>query len=294
MIRDWALLMGAMRTAAYERGKPPSPLIRWQWSLADKLVFAKIRETLGFDKIQVCVSGSAAVSPDMLRFFYGLGIEILEGYGLTETTAPATFNRPGSARFGTVGLPLPGVEVRIASDGEILVKGGNVFAGYYKDPKATHEDLVDGWLKTGDIGELDNDGYLKITDRKKDLFKTSGGKYVAPGAMETQLRNSRGIAQAVVLGDGRPFVAALITLDRDTAEVRGGPNDPGARRLVDEAVAAVNRGLSHPEQIKKWKILDGDFLVGDELTPKMSVKRRRILEKYGTEIEALYAEKRII
>jgi len=293
MIRDWALLMGAMRTAAYERGKSPSPLLRWQWSLADRLVFRNIRETLGFDKIQICVSGSAAVSPDMLRFFYGLGIEILEGYGLTETTAPATFNRPGQARFGTVGLPLPGVEIRIASDGEILVKGGNVFAGYYKDPQATREDLVDGWLKTGDIGELDKDGYLKITDRKKDLFKTSGGKYVAPGAMETLLRNSRGIAQAVVLGDGRPFVAALITLDRDAAEVRGGPNDPGARRVVDEAVAAVNRGLSHPEQIKKWKILDGDFLVGDELTPKMSVKRKRILEKYGSEIEALYAEKRI-
>ena len=294
LIRDWALLIGARRTAAYERGNAPSPLVRWQWSLADRLVFRGIRETLGFDKIQICISGSAAVAPDMLRFFYGLGIEILEGYGLTETTAPATFNRPGKARFGTVGQPLPGVEIRIASDGEILVKGGNVFAGYYKDPRATHEDLADGWLKTGDIGELDRDGYLKITDRKKDLFKTSGGKYVAPGAMETQLRNSRGIAQAVVLGDGRPFVAALITLDRDTAEGQRGPNDPGARRLVDEAVAAVNRGLSHPEQIKKWTILDGDFLVGDELTPKMSVKRKRILEKYGREIEALYAEKKII
>ena len=293
VIRDWALVAGAMRTAAYEKGNLPSPLVRWQWSLADRLVFRNIRETLGFDKIQICISGSAAVSPDMLRFFYGLGIEILEGYGLTETTAPATFNRPGKARFGTVGLPLPGVEIRIAGDGEILVKGGNVFAGYYKDPKATHEDLVDGWLKTGDIGELDEDGYLKITDRKKDLFKTSGGKYVAPGAMETQLRSHRGIAQAVVLGDGRPFVAALITLDRDAKQTAGGPDDPGVRRLVDEAIADVNRGLSHPEQIKKWKILDADFVVGDELTPSMKVKRKRIAEKYGTEIEALYAEKKI-
>jgi long-chain acyl-CoA synthetase len=292
LIRDWALLMGAMRTAAYDRGKAPSPLVRWQWSLADRLVFRKIRETLGFDKIQICVSGSAAVSPDMLRFFYGLGIEILEGYGLTETTAPATFNRPGQARFGTVGLPLPGVEVRIASDGEILVKGGNVFAGYYKDPKATQEALTDGWLKTGDIGELDKDGYLKITDRKKDLFKTSGGKYVAPGAMETQLRSHRGIGQAVVLGDGRPFVAALFTLDRDAREAKAGPGDPTVKRLIDEAVADVNRGLSHPEQIKKWKILDADFVVGDELTPSMKVKRKRIAEKYGSEIEAIYAEKR--
>src|SRR5438132_7679681 len=292
VVRDWALLMGALRTAAYERGKAPSPLVRWQWSLADRLVFRKIRETLGFDKIQVCVSGSAAVSPDMLRFFYGLGIEILEGYGLTETTAPATFNRPGEARFGTVGLPLPGVEVRIASDGEILVKGNNVFEGYFKDPKTTGETLVDGWLKTGDIGELDKNGYLKITDRKKDLFKTSGGKYVAPGAMETQLRSQRGIAQAVVLGDGRPFVAALFTLERDTAEGKAGPEDPSAKRLVDEAVQRLNRGLSHPEQIKKWRILDADFVVGDELTPSMKVKRKRIAEKYRADIEAIYAEKK--
>src|SRR5436309_14718753 len=267
LVRDWALLMGALRTAAYERGRAPSPLVRWQWSIADRLVFRKIRETLGFDKIQVCVSGSAAVSPDMLRFFYGMGIEILEGYGLTETTAPATFNRPGHARFGTVGLPLPGVEIKLASDGEVLVRGGNVFGGYFKDPKATQETFDDGWLRTGDIGELDKDGYLKITDRKKDLFKTTGGKYVAPGAMETQLRHHRGIGQAVVLGDGKPFVAALIMVDRDVVK----PGDAQAGQLVEQAVADVNRGLSHPEQIKKFKILDAEFKVGDELTPSMKV-----------------------
>src|SRR5438309_9907239 len=292
VIRDWALLMGALRTAAYEHGKKPSPWVQWQWAAADRVVFSKIRERLGFDKVQICISGSAAVSPDILRFFDGLGIEILEGYGLTETTAPASFNRPGQARFGTVGRPLPGVEIRIAPDGEILVKGNNVFSGYFKDVKATREALVDGWLQTGDIGELDKDGFLKITDRKKDLFKTSGGKYVAPGAMETSLRDHRGIAQAVVLGDGRPFVAALITLDPDVSETKAGANDPGARRLVDEAVAAVNRGLSHPEQVKKWTILDADFVVGDELTPTMKVKRKRIAEKYGAEIEALYSEKK--
>jgi long-chain acyl-CoA synthetase len=292
VIRDWALLMGALRTAAYEHGKAPSPWVQWQWTVADRLVFSKIRERLGFDKVQICISGSAAVSPDILRFFYGLGIEILEGYGLTETTAPASFNRPGEARFGTVGRPLPGVEIRIAPDGEILVKGNNVFSGYFKDVKATREALVDGRLQTGDIGELDKDGFLKITDRKKDLFKTSGGKYVAPGAMETSLRDHRGIAQAVVLGDGRPFVAALITLDPDVAETRDGPNDPKAKRLVDEAVADVNHSLSHPEQIKKWTILDADFVVGDELTPTMKVKRKRIAEKYGAQIEALYSEKK--
>jgi len=291
VIRDWALLTGALRTAAYEHGKNPSPWVQWQWAAADRVVFSKIRERLGFDKVQICISGSAAVSPDILRFFYGLGIEILEGYGLTETTAPASFNRPGEARFGTVGRPLPGVEIRIAPDGEILVSGNNVFSGYFKDVKATREALVDGWLQTGDIGEIDKDGFLKITDRKKDLFKTSGGKYVAPGAMETGLRDHRGIAQAVVLGDRRPFVAALITLDPDVAETKDGPNDPRAKRLVDEAVADVNQGLSHPEQIKKWTILDADFVVGDELTPTMKVKRKRIAEKYGAQIEALYSEK---
>src|SRR6202158_1982115 len=292
VIRDWALLMGAVRTSAYEHGKRPSPWVRWQWGVADRLVFSKIRARLGFDKVQICISGSAAVSPDILRFFYGLGIEILEGYGLTEPTAPASFNRPGEARFGTGGRPLPGVQIRIAPDGEILVKGNNVFSGYFKDVKATREALVDGWLHTGDIGEIDKEGVLKNTRRKKDLFKTSGGKYVAPGAMETGLRDHRGIAQAVVLGDRRPFVAALITLDPDEAETKNGPNDPRAKRLVDEAVANVNQGLSHPEQIKKWTILDADFVVGVELTTTMKVKRKRIAEKYGAEIEAIYAEKK--
>jgi long-chain acyl-CoA synthetase len=287
-VRDWALRVGSRRTAAYEKGKPLSPLLRWQWSLADRLVFAKIRETLGFDDLLVCISGSAAISPEILRFFYGIGIEILEGYGLTETTAPATFNRPGHARFGTVGLPLPGVEVKLAQDGEVLVKGSNVFGGYFKDDKATKETLEDGWLRTGDIGEIDKDGYLKITDRKKDLFKTSGGKYVAPGAMETSLRHHRGIGQAVVLGDGRPFVAALIVLDRDVVKGAG----PEGDRLVEQAVADVNRGLSHPEQIKKWKILDADFKVGEELTPSMKVRRKIVSEKFARDIDALYAEKK--
>jgi long-chain acyl-CoA synthetase len=290
MIRDWALRVAAKKTDAYQRQQPMSRAQLWQLRLADRLVYAKIRETLGFDKLLICISGSAPISPEILRFFYGIGIEILEGYGLTETTAPATFNRPLQARFGTVGLPLPGVEIKLASDGEVLVKGGNVFGGYFKDDKATSESLEDGWLRTGDIGELDRDGYLKITDRKKDLFKTSGGKYVAPGAMETQLRHHRGIAQAVVLGDGKPFVAALVVLDQDV--VKGGAKDANAQQLVEQAVNDVNRGLSHPEQIKKFKILDADFSVGDELTPSMKVKRKRIAEKYGKDIEELYTDTR--
>jgi len=291
LIRDWALGVAARRTAAYEARRPASGLLRRQWELADRLVFKGIRKALGFDQILICVSGSAPISPEIIRFFYGIGLEILEGYGLTETTAPATFNRPGEAKFGTVGVPLPGVEVRIAQDGEILVRGNNVFAGYYKDAKETGETLADGWLKTGDIGELDADGYLKITDRKKDLFKTSGGKYVAPGAIENMLSGRAGIAHAVVLGESRPFVAALITLDREATKAKGA-NDRSIQDLVGEAIGKVNRSLSHPEQIKKWKILDGDFTVGDELTPKMSVKRKRVAEKYRAEIDALYAEKK--
>jgi len=292
VIRDWALQVAAQKTEAFERRATPSIMLRGRWALADALVYRKIRQTLGFDQIRICISGSAAVSPDILRFFYGLGIEILEGYGLTETTAPVTVNRPGQARFGTVGPPLPGVEVRIAADGEILVRGGNVFPGYFRDPGATAEALHDGWLLTGDVGELDAEGYLRITDRKKDLFKTSGGKYVAPGAIENRLSGRGAIAQAVVLGDGRPFVAALITLDRDAPQARGGPDDPVVQRGVEAAIADVNRDLSHPEQIKKWKILDADFVAGDELTPKMSIRRKRIYEKYRAEIEDLYNEKK--
>jgi long-chain acyl-CoA synthetase len=287
----FALRAGAARTRAYERRRPPAALTRWRWALADRLVFRSIRRNLGLDQARVCISGSAPITPEVLRFFCGLGVEILEGYGLTETTAPATVNRPGEARFGTVGPPLPGVEIRIAGDGEILIQGPNVFSGYFKDEKATAEALHDGWLHTGDIGVLE-DGFLRITDRKKDLFKTSGGKYVAPGAIENQLNGHGGMAQVVVLGEGRPFVAALITLDPDVPAVKGGPGDPAVQRLVDDAIREVNAGLSHPVQVKKWKVLDGGFRVGEELTPTMKVKRKVVADKYRAEIEELYADDR--
>jgi long-chain acyl-CoA synthetase len=290
-VRNFALRAAARRTADYEQRRTAGAFQRLRWALADRLMLRTVRRALGVDQARFCISGSAPISPEILRFFCGIGVEILEGYGLTETTAPATVNRPGEARFGTVGPPLPGVEVKIAPDGEILIKGPVVFSGYFKDQSATTDALKDGWLYTGDIGRLDPDGYLIITDRKKDLFKTAGGKYVAPAAIENSLNECRGIGQAVVIGEGRPFVTALITLDPD---VLGGrrPDDPALGRMVEEAVATVNKGLSHPEQIKKWLVLDGEFQVGQELTPTLKAKRKVIAEKYRAQIDALYAEKK--
>jgi long-chain acyl-CoA synthetase len=204
-------------------------------------------------------------------------------------------------KASSIGKPIPGVELRLldlddeeveeGDPGELVVRGANLFSGYWPDGADGPD--ADGWLLTGDIGELDRDGFLKITDRKKDLFKTSGGKYIAPGAIENSLRRCRAIGQAVVLGDGRPFVAALITLDPEALRGRRSKDDAETKRLVDEAVGQVNRSLSHPEQIKKWTILEGDFVVGDELTPTMKVRRKRIAEKYASEIEALYADKKM-
>ncbi len=289
-VRDFALRAGAQKTAAFEGGRRPAAGLALRWRIADRLFFRKVRQGLGLDQSRIFVSTAAAISPDILRFFYGLGFEILEIYGQTEVTGPTSSNRPGAVRLGTVGQAVPGVEVRIADDGEVLVRGPNVFKGYFKDATSTAEALKDGWLHSGDVGGFDADGFLRITDRKKDLFKTSGGKYVAPGAMENLLTGQGGIAQAVVLGDGRPYVSALVTLDPDSVKAKAGAGDPMIQRGVEEAIARVNRTLSHPEQIKKWKILDIDFVIGDELTPTLKVKRKRIYEKYAAEIEALYAE----
>jgi len=287
-LRDFALAAGARRTEAIQGHRKLSSWGRLQWRLADRIVFSRVRERLGLDR-SICGSTSAPISPEILRFFYALGIEILEIYGQTEATGPSSGNRPGQARLGTVGPAMPGVEIRIAEDGEVLVRGPNVFSGYFKDAASTAEAVEDGWLLSGDVGHLDRDGYLLITDRKKDLFKTSGGKYVAPGAIENGLKGQRGISQAVVLGDGRPYVAALITLDPDSSQTRTGADDPAVKQLVAEAIAKVNQDLSHPEQIRRWTILKGDFVIGDELTPTLKVKRKVVNEKYRAEIEALYA-----
>ena len=279
----WAFAIGERAGDLRQAGKPVPPFLAARHRLADRLVLSRVRAALGLDDAQALASGAAPISLEVLRFFNGLGLEIDEVYGLSETTGATTFNRPGHARFGTVGPPLPGVEVRIAADGEILVRGATVFAGYHKDPEATAAILQDGWLHTGDVGELDADGYLRITDRKKDLIITAGGKNISPSNIETALTRHPLIANAVVIGDRRPYVTSLITID--PTEVAAYPD---VRGEVERHVEAVNATLANVERVRRWTILDHDFAVGDELTPTMKVKRKVVAEKYAVEIEANY------
>ena len=267
--------------------------------LADRLVLAKLRAHLGLDQAIILASGAAPIAPEVLRFFASLGLEVLEVYGQTEGTGLTTMNRPDHARIGTVGQALRGNEIRIADDGEILVRGGVVFNAYYKEPDATAEALHGGWLHTGDVGELDADGYLRITDRKKDLIITGGGKNISPSNIERALQRQRLVAHAVAIGDRRPFVSALVTLDPEEAaefahehrlsdDIETLARDPTVRGEIDRHVQEVNHRLSNVEQVKKWTLLPKDFTVGDELTPTLKVKRKVVAEKYAALIDGLY------
>jgi long-chain acyl-CoA synthetase len=242
----------------------------------------------------VLASGAAPIAPDVLRFFDAVGLEIDEVYGMTENTGLCSMNRPGRARFGTVGPSVPDSELRIAEDGEILCRSRMVFAGYHKDPEATGATMTaDGWLMTGDVGEVDADGFLRITDRKKDLIITAGGKNIAPSNVETALKRHSLVANAVVIGDRRPYVTALITLDPDAvaafARAHGvGADSPLVREELQRHVDEVNGHLSHVEQVKRWALLAHDFEVGVELTPTLKVKRKVVAERYAADIEELY------
>ncbi|HET8540292.1 MAG TPA: long-chain fatty acid--CoA ligase [Anaeromyxobacter sp.] len=276
-------------------------------ALARRVVFPKVartlRERLG-GRMRILASGSAPLSPRIGRFFDALGLPILEGYALTECSAAATANRPGRARYGTVGPPLPGMEVRIAEDGEVLVRGPCLMAGYWEDPDATAEAIPDGWLHTGDVGAVDPDGYLRITDRKKDVFKTSGGKMVAPQAIEKELKASEPLVSHVLVhGHARRFVSALVTLDAAAVArwaeaerltlARPASKDPRVRERVQRAVDAVNGELPRFATIKRFAILPEDLSVaGGELTPTMKLRRRAVEEKYRGVLDALYAEDR--
>lgn len=287
--------------AGYAKLKTGQPF-GFKANMANKLFQSKLRAGLGLDRLRVAVVGAAPVGLDVLEFFLSCGIPIHEVYGQSEDSGPTTFNRPnpGETKLGTAGLPFPGIEVKIAEDGEILVKGDNVFMGYYKNPEATGSTLIDGWLYSGDIGEFDADGFLRITDRKKDLIITAGGKNVAPQNIEKLLRKVDGISQAVVIGDRRKFLSALVTLDPERgpalAGEKGWPKELEALAAHPDFVAHVQKGvdeanaeLARYESIKKFEILPIDFTVeGGELTPTQKIKRRIVASKYDAEIEAFY------
>jgi len=274
-IGRWALRVGATKSPTSLQGR-----------IADALVLKKVRERLG-GRIRIGISGAAPLGVDVLEFFRSLNMLVIEGYGLTETSSSLSVNDPDDYRFGTVGHVVDGCEIRIEDDGEILVRSDTVFKGYFKDPEATAAVFTeDGFFRTGDVGEIDADGFVKITDRKKDLIITAGGKNIAPQNLENALKASRFVSQALVVGDRRPYVTALITLDRD--EVNGSGRD--AQELVQELVDSVNRDRVRVEQIKRFSILPRDFTQEDgELTPTLKLRRRIVQEHFGDEIEKLYA-----
>jgi long-chain acyl-CoA synthetase len=282
----WALGVGGRTSRARREGNPVGGVLAAQQRLADRLVFAKVRERLG-GRLRIGVSGAAPLSPEVMEFFHALGVPVIEGYGLTETASSATVNEPADFRIGTVGRPVEDAEIRLAEDGEILIRSDSVFAGYYKEPEATTAVLTnDGWLCTGDVGEIDDEGFLRITDRKKDLIITAGGKNIAPQNLENALKASRFVSQALVVGDRRPYVTALVTLD--DAEVAPSGRDP--QELVQEIVDEVNRDRTRVEQIKRFVVLPRDFSQEEgEVTPTLKLRRRVIHEHFADEIERLYA-----
>jgi long-chain acyl-CoA synthetase len=275
--------------------------LRLQHAVLDKLVLVKIRERFGLDQCQLALSAAAPLNPDLIWFFHSIGIKITEGYGQSEDNGPTTWNPPDAVKIGTVGTALPGMEVKIAEDGEILARGGNVMAGYYKDEAATKDAIdADGWLRSGDVGEFDEHGYLKITDRKKDLIITAGGKNVAPQEIENRIKFHHLISQVVVIGDRRPFLTALVTLDEEKApawasgqgiegDVAAIANHERTLKEIEGAINDVNRNLAKVEGVKKFRVLERDFLQEEnEITPTMKVKRKQINENYGDAIEDMY------
>jgi long-chain acyl-CoA synthetase len=284
---DWCLRIGYEVSRRRQAGEPIPPGLALRHRVADRLVFSKVKARLG-GRLRVGFSGGAPLAKEIAEFFHAIDIQIFEGYGLTECTSAATVNRPDAFRFGTVGPALPGFELQLAEDGELLIRSETVFAGYFKDPDATREVLADdGWLRSGDIASIDADGYVTILDRKKDILVTAGGKNVAPQNVEGLLKLSPIVSHAVVVGDRRPYVAALVTLDPAAGL------DPGseeARAAVQEAVDAANQELSRFEQVKRFHILPRDFSAeAGEITPTLKLKRRVIERNFADEIDVLYA-----
>jgi long-chain acyl-CoA synthetase len=302
----WAMGVGLEVSRARQQGSAPGPLLALQHALADRLVFQRIRSLFG-GKLRFFISGSAPLARDVAEFFDAAGVLVLEGYGLTESSAASFCNRPERPRIGTVGPPFPGTEVRIAPDGEVLLRGRCVMRGYHNLPEATRDALEDGWLHTGDIGQLDDEGRLAITDRKKDLIKTSGGKYVAPQELEGRLKAlSPFMSQVLVHGDKRNYVTALVTLDAEavrtwsaSAGLSGIPlaelsRRPEARALVQKAFDELNASLPRFATVKKFTILPGEFTEQNgEVTASQKLKRKLIEQRYREALDAMYARNNV-
>ena len=282
------------------RGEEVPADLQTAFDRADEEMYSKVRGLFG-GNIKQAVTGAAPIAPEILEFFYACGVPVMEGWGMTETSTAATANRRDAFKFGSVGKPFNGVEVKIADDGEILVRGANIFRGYYKNPEATSETIVDGWLHTGDIGRIDEEGFLFITGRKKDIIITAGGKNITPANLENWLKQNEYISQAVVYGDRRPYLTALITLDPeaigpwaqqhgiDTTDPAELAADDQVRAMVQDLVTDVNTRVGPVEQLKKFKILPHDLSQETgELTPTLKVKRNVVYDKYASELDAMY------
>jgi len=299
-IFDWSIRTGEKARRLEREGREPGFLLRKRYEFADKKVLSKIRGLFG-GNLRLAVSGAAPINPDILRFFDAAGVLVLEGWGMTETSTAATISTPDDFKIGTIGKPFPGCEVRIAEDDEILVKGPNVFQGYYKNEEATNETIVDGWLHTGDLGSVDADGFITITGRKKDIIITAGGKNITPANLENEIKQHPLVSQCVVVGDRRPYLVGLVTLDPEEsvayAKENDLPEDPqqladngDVRAAIEAHLAEVNEKFARVEQVKKIAILPRDLTQEDgELTPTMKVKRAVVAEKHQGEIEQLYA-----
>lgn len=299
-IARWAQSIGTAVSAYKARGKALPFALSVQYKLADRLVFTKLKTAIGLDRARMCVSGAAPVAKEVLEFMASLDVMVHEVYGQSEDTGPTTFNRLGQLKFGSVGPTLPGVEVKIAADGEIVVRGPNVFLGYYKEPEATAETLIDGWLQSGDLGAFDSEGFLSITGRKKEILITAGGKNVAPKNIEAALKNHSLVNEAVVIGDRRKYLTALVTLDPDAIakfcaerklDVASAHQDATVRAEIQKAVDQLNQDFARVEQVKKFTILPRNLSVQDgELTPTLKVKRKVVNEHFASDIEAMYSE----
>ena len=296
-----ALAIGKRRARLKMNFKPVPVYLELVYQLAYWAVFRKLRERMGFDRIRVAISGAAPIAPEILQFYQSIGVNLVEAYGQTEGTGATTVSRPGRVKFGAVGQPLTGIEVKIAPDGEILVKSPGVFKGYFKNPRATADTIVDGWLHSGDVGELDEDGFLKITDRKKDIIVTAGGKNITPQYIENKLKASVYINDAVVIGDRRKYLTCLIMIDEDNVVKYAQDHKiqfstykdltlhEEIRKLIQEEINVVNETLARVEQVKKFCILPKKLYEEDgEVTPTMKVKRKFVNEAFCELIDSMY------